>query len=201
MPQSQEDRRLRRTRRLLRRAMLDLLREKRYAALTVQDIIDRADVARSTFYTHYLDKEDLLVGQQGIFAGYGGRSVGREGDTPTVGSALSARRWFEHIQARQPILKVMAGDPARDLALKSLRDVLSRDYQTRLQSIRADETRPPLPTEIIVEYLVSTLLVLIQWWIDHDMPYPPARMDEIFQQLVTSGLFHDQTGHDPIVAG
>ncbi|MEM6707029.1 MAG: TetR/AcrR family transcriptional regulator, partial [Acidobacteriota bacterium] len=56
------DRRVTRTKRLLRQALMELVREKDYARITVQDILDRADVGRSTFYTHYRDKDDLLLG-------------------------------------------------------------------------------------------------------------------------------------------
>ncbi len=41
--------------------MIELLREKRYDAITVQDLLDRAGIGRSTFYTHYFDKEDVLA--------------------------------------------------------------------------------------------------------------------------------------------
>lgn len=55
------DRRVRRTKGLLQRALIELLLEKGYSRTTVQDILDRADVGRSTFYSHYRDKDDLLV--------------------------------------------------------------------------------------------------------------------------------------------
>src|SRR6476646_5226795 len=55
-----DDRRSRRTRRMLGEALVALMLEKRYDTITVQEIIDRANVGRSTFYAHYLDKEDLL---------------------------------------------------------------------------------------------------------------------------------------------
>jgi AcrR family transcriptional regulator len=54
------DRRVRRTQDLLRRALLSLIQEKGYDRITVQDILDRADIGRSTFYAHYRDKDDLL---------------------------------------------------------------------------------------------------------------------------------------------
>jgi AcrR family transcriptional regulator len=54
------DRRTQRTRHQLGRALVGLVEEKRFDDITVQDVIDRADVGRSTFYTHFRDKEDLL---------------------------------------------------------------------------------------------------------------------------------------------
>ncbi|MDT2006162.1 TetR family transcriptional regulator [Rhodococcus opacus] len=55
------DRRVRRTKGLLHQALIELLLEKGYTRTTVQDILDRADIGRSTFYSHYRDKDDLLV--------------------------------------------------------------------------------------------------------------------------------------------
>src|SRR6478672_13286337 len=56
------DRRPARTVSALRTALIELMLEKHYDTITVQDIIDRANVGRSTFYSHFRDKEDLLVG-------------------------------------------------------------------------------------------------------------------------------------------
>ncbi|MCK4727276.1 MAG: TetR/AcrR family transcriptional regulator, partial [Anaerolineales bacterium] len=55
------DRRVQRTRQLLRDALVSLILEKGYQKITIQDIIDRANVGRSTFYSHYRDKDDLLL--------------------------------------------------------------------------------------------------------------------------------------------
>src|SRR5215211_53883 len=58
-----EDRRSKRTRQLVSSALVDLMLEKQFDAITVQDILDRANVGRSTFYAHYTDKEDLLISE------------------------------------------------------------------------------------------------------------------------------------------
>jgi len=63
MPQATTDRRVRRTRQLLRDALMELTLERGYDRVTVQDILDKADVGRSTFYAHYRDKDDLLVSE------------------------------------------------------------------------------------------------------------------------------------------
>ncbi len=60
MSTASTDRRVRRTRELLRSALLSLIQEKGYDRITVQDILDRADIGRSTFYAHYRDKDDLF---------------------------------------------------------------------------------------------------------------------------------------------
>jgi AcrR family transcriptional regulator len=60
MKQEKQDRRSLRTRHLVSAAMLELMRGKRYDAITVQDLLDRSGIGRSTFYAHFFDKEDVL---------------------------------------------------------------------------------------------------------------------------------------------
>src|SRR5919198_534909 len=55
------DRRIQRTQQLLRSALMSLIQEKGFESLSVQDIIDRANVGRATFYAHFDNKEDLLA--------------------------------------------------------------------------------------------------------------------------------------------
>ncbi len=63
MTEKTPDRRVRRTRENLFSALSELMQEKRYNKITIQDIIDRADVGRSTFYAHFETKDDLLFFQ------------------------------------------------------------------------------------------------------------------------------------------
>src|SRR5437870_7897295 len=55
------DRRVQRTRELLHKALIDLISERGYGAITIQDIVDRANVGRTTFYLHYSSKDDLFM--------------------------------------------------------------------------------------------------------------------------------------------
>ena len=104
MEPEKKDRRTRKTRQLLRNTLLELLKEKRYEDISVQDIIERADVARSTFYVHYMDKDDLLTGRHGIFAENLGQQLTAHAGEHGA-SAFSSRTWFYHIEAQGDILK------------------------------------------------------------------------------------------------
>jgi AcrR family transcriptional regulator len=185
MDPEKKDRRARRTRQLLRNALLALLQEKRYEDISVQDIIERADVARSTFYVHYLDKDDLLTGNQGIFAENLGQQLmshARENHA----LIYSSRAWFYHIQAQVPILKVIAKDSAMDLAMKTLRGIIHRNVAEGMQAHPQMEVSVPI--SLILDYLTDTLMTLIQWWFKDGMKYTPEQMDEMFQQLVMPGV-------------
>src|SRR5215510_14602379 len=151
MDQEKKDRRTRKTRQLLRSTLLALLKEKHYEDISVQDIIERADVARSTFYVHYVDKDDLLTGRHGIFAeNLGQQMMAHSGENSTFVS--SSRAWFYHIQAQGPILKVIAKDSAMDLAMKTLRGIIHRSIEEGMQA-HAESENTSVPFSVIVDYL------------------------------------------------
>ncbi len=189
MEHEKEDRRIRRTRQLLRDTFVALLKVKRYEDISVRDIIERADVARSTYYVHFIDKEDLLVGKWGVFAS----NLDQHSDLMShedqeSRSILPTRGWFYHIQAQSHILKIIAKDPAIDLAMKTLHGIVYNDMQTRIQTRLPRDESAPIPSSLIIDYLADSLMTLIKWWVKHDMSYPPERMDEIFQQLVMTSV-------------
>ena len=191
MEHNQEDRRTRRTRQLLRDALLALLREKRYEDISVQDIIKRADVARSTFYVHYIDKDDLLVGKWGVFASNLGHHPELMAQEEKVShSIFPTRVWFQHIQAQEDILKIISRGSAMELAMKTLHGILRKDIQAKVQRHLPEDGL--IPSSLVIDYMTSSLMTTIEWWIKNDMSYPPRRMDEIFQQLVIPGVFFDK---------
>ena len=189
MEHQKQDRRIRRTHQLLRDAFVALLKEKRYEDVSVQDIIERADVARSTFYVHYLDKEDLLVGRWGVFASNLGVHADRLKHEESDGhSILSTLGWFRQIRAQEYLLKIIAKDPALDLAMKTLHGILLEDMQIRIQSHLPENGNGSIPSSLVIDYLAGSLMTLLKWWVKQGMSYPPERMDEIFQQLVMRGV-------------
>jgi AcrR family transcriptional regulator len=185
MEPEKKDRRTRKTRQILRGALLALLKEKRYEEISVQDIIERADVARSTFYVHYVDKDDLLTGSHGIFAeNLGEQMLAHAGES---GSAFSSRTWFYHIQAQGDILKVIAKDSAMELALKTLRGIIHTSVQDGMQA-HSQMKAASVPLPLVADYLADTLMTLIKYWFKDGMKYTPEQMDAMFQQLVMPGV-------------
>ena len=186
MEPEKKDRRTRKTRQLLRDTLLALLKEKRYEEISVQDIIERADVARSTFYVHYVDKDDLLTGRHGIFA----ENLGEQLHAHTAersASAFSSRTWFYHIQAQGDILKVIAKDSAMELAMKTLHGIIHDSVQNGMQAhTQTKDARVPL--SLMVDYLTDALMTLIKSWYKDGTKHTAEQMDEMFQQLVMPGV-------------
>nr|BBH94504.1 TetR family transcriptional regulator [Thermogemmatispora argillosa] len=172
------DRRVKRTQNLLAQALLALIAEKGYEAITIRDITERADIGYATFFRHYRDKDELLRDVADVVINelleiLFGQQTGSE---PTAVGQLIFRYVAEH----SAVVRVLLGSrgPA-----SLVQHVIQRGSENVL---RQNKPRPgsPVPAEIAAHHLVASSIALIQWWIEHDMPYPPERMGEIYRQLI-----------------
>lgn len=188
-----KDRRSARTERSLSEALVDLIKEKRFDEITVQEVIDRADVGRSTFYTHFRDKEDLF--QQDWERFLDGFAQHIDWDKAGQERFVPAVYLFSHLQEYQPFYKGLVRSQKKDAVFKSGTGHLSHRFQTALTAKFKGKPAPSLPIPILANYLATELFALLQWWLDHDMPYPPERMDEVFHELVTP-TFRKALGRD-----
>jgi len=183
------DRRVQRTRQLLHQALIALVLEKGYDKITVQNIIDRANLGRSTFYAHYLDKEDLLESGLGkLRQDLGQHLAGENGVEGSEWSLLPSLALFRHVGKHHHLYKAMIGGKGIDVVEKTIEDALIAHAQTHLEQLVATGGQPSVPPLVIVTYLVGALQALLTWWLDNDMPYPPEQMDEMFQQLTIPGI-------------
>jgi AcrR family transcriptional regulator len=137
------DRRSRRSRRLIVDALLALMLEKRFDRITVQEIIDRADVGRSTFYAQFRNKEDVLESELArVFSLLHEEHLAADQDPAE--HLLPSLKLFRHVQEMQPLypalVRGLASDPHYLAVHRSLRD------QAMQQLARAVGTNdPPCP--------------------------------------------------------
>jgi AcrR family transcriptional regulator len=191
VPQERIDRRVRRTRELLSKALTSLILEKGYERVTVQDICDRADVGRSTFYAHFQDKEELLLSgfddlkQQlrRAFADHEQQTAARE----TGSGSWAALAVIEHLAGYRAVSS-MLGRRGSAVAISRLRRILSELLRDHLQVQLGPATSTRVPMEVAVEFAVAALLGLIDWWLDHDRPYPPEQLEAMYQRLTEPGI-------------
>jgi AcrR family transcriptional regulator len=182
------DRRVRRTRELLRNALIAMILEKGYEHVTVQDIIDRADVGRSTFYAHFRDKEDLLVfGLEELRTAFQPKQQadGGGGKRRAASPTLAV---FEHFAGHRQVWKAMAGRRGAEVFIRYLHRFLSELVRAQLAA-RAPEEETRVPLDAVVEFAVNALVGLgVRWWIEHDLPYSPEEMDQLYRRLTEPGI-------------
>lgn len=186
MKQDKQDRRSQRTRQLVNSAMLALLLEKRYDAITVQDILDRAGIGRTTFYSHYFDKEDVHAAMMEEMLERMSQQLSKKHAGQGIIPSLEL---FQHSQQDQKRFHAMTGGPTAERMWETMQATLSKTIEQSLRSARNVKDPPPIPLKIMASYLAGAFLNLLKWWLRSGMPYTPEEMDKIFRELALPGVW------------
>ncbi|KAA6460320.1 TetR/AcrR family transcriptional regulator [Acidobacteria bacterium AB60] len=187
---SSPDRRIEKTRKLLHDALLSLLHEKSYDEIVVKEILDRANVGRSTFYTHFRDKDDLLAGGVRDLL-HSVHLAHRPSSAKTSEDMLwFSRPIFEHIYAHHRTSQLRIGRSGQIVLHQHLQRILAELISTRIKRDLRNRPRSGknLSPELLVHYLASTFTLVLNWWVDHDSTMPPAEADALFRFLVAPAL-------------
>jgi AcrR family transcriptional regulator len=184
------DRRVERTRRLIQQALVSLILEKRYDKITVQEIIDRANVGRSTFYAHFQDKEDVLASN---FANYEAQwDTQLEGADPTAdkGSShvLHSLEFFLHADEQYKFHQAMFEGGGAEVMIETGRQHMMVDIQNHLMDLLPEGEELAIPLTVIANFLAGSLLSVMVWWLKEKRPYSPEEINEMFQKLAMHGV-------------
>jgi AcrR family transcriptional regulator len=183
------DRRIIKTRRLLQDAMVSLLLEKGYDAITVQDLLDRANVGRSTFYAHYRDKEALLLSGFDEMVAHFQASV--VADPQAALSEESLKKVgllvFQHALENQKVFKALFGGDANGIVLNHARKYFSQLVRSHLENVLVGRA-PKIPLEVIVEFGMGALLSLLTWWLNQKTAYSAEQINQYYWGLVEPGV-------------
>ncbi|HZU70657.1 MAG TPA: TetR/AcrR family transcriptional regulator [Ktedonobacteraceae bacterium] len=172
-----QDRRVKRTQHLLAKALIDLTLEKGYDAVTIRDITDKADVGYATFFRHYHDKDALLqeVSEVVLAELKNLLPMGPGEDAVALGKTL-----FHYVQENNSIIRVLLSSRSSTPLMEHIIDIATDEVLN--QNIPLEGSA--VPSEVAAYHLVNSSIGLLQWWLEHDMPYPPERMGIIFHELV-----------------
>jgi AcrR family transcriptional regulator len=185
------DRRVARTQATLHHALISLILQKEYDAITIEEICETANVGRSTFYAHYTGKDDLH--RRGIENLRKVLADGRKND-PAHSSAAQAhglsfsRTFFEHAQERKQLFQALAGSRGGALALSTIRQIISDAVREELAAIAGTGSADVIPRELTVQYVVGAFMAVLTWWLDKGAKLPAQRIDTMFQQLALEGI-------------
>jgi AcrR family transcriptional regulator len=182
----QTDRRIHKTQALLREALASLIREKSYDSIAVKEILDRANVGRSTFYTHFSDKNELLVSAihdmlRSVHAAGLPSSANRHETLTSFSLPV-----FQYHDQHRHTGKDRMGTTGRAIVHEHLRRVLTdliadevgRDDRKQR---KADSRLPP---GLLVQYVASTFILVLNWWLETRSPLRPNEVNDLFRSLV-----------------
>ena len=189
MSSERTDRRVRRTRELLRSALLVLIQEKGYDRITIQDILDRADVGRSTFYAHYRDKDELLLsGFEDIRT-----ALDAERDAAETGAEKKAEflrpmlAVFQHVEGHRHFWGALTRKGGADLITrilrKSVHDLVREHFRSQFAGVK-----DPLQLEAAMQFVAGACMGLLIWWLDDDIPYSAEEIHSIFRRQANQGV-------------
>lgn len=180
------DARVRRTRDALGDALIALMQEKPFDTITVQDVLDRAHVSRSTFYAHYSDKDDLLMSDAEEFFEALSMALSAHGDKSE--RVFPVREFFSHLSDVQPFYKALVKSGKFQENMELARGHFARGIERRLAELPRSQSIPPNELPAIAFTQAGALLSLITWWLDRGMRESPAEMDQLFHRLVWNGV-------------
>lgn len=179
---NKNDRRSQRTRHLLGEALVELMSAKGYNAITVSDIIEHANVGRSTFYAHYRDKDNLLVSEFArvvdVLSLHSPRNAAGNLFFPSLGL-------FQHVGEQHKLYKALVWGSGTDLPFKYMQRLLSEKIE---QGLNESGRKFDIALPILANFLAGSFLTLLRWWMDNKMLYSAEQMDEIFQKLTMPGI-------------
>ena len=191
------DRRVQKTRKLLHEALISLILEKNYESIVVQEILDRANVGRSTFYTHFRDKDELLI------MGFSPlREIlhNAQMTTPAAATTVPANSYekvigfssamFEHVYEYRKVWRALVASSAGIIVRQHFQEMISDliRHQFKIEFHKRKRAGSKIPFELFVHFLASTFLSVMSWWLDSKKPLAPASINDIYRALVTPSL-------------
>jgi AcrR family transcriptional regulator len=180
------DRRVYRTRESLGDALVALMLEQPFDDITVQQVLDRARVGRSTFYTHYVDKNDLFMSDVDDFWTLMSSMLSRRGEKSE--RVAPVKEFFEHVsEARKFHLALVASGRVHEV-MQLGQGHLARGIEQRLREIPKASELNQKRRVALSQAFSGAFFSLLTWWMDQNgAAASPAEMDEMFHRMVWSG--------------
>jgi AcrR family transcriptional regulator len=174
-----------RTRRQLQDAMLALVLEKGFDSIVIQEITDRADVGRGTFYFHFSSKEDVLwsIVEDRIHLTERELAAGFDGTMPPQAEYYGYLNMFRHVEQNRDIYKLLVSSKGSQEIANRARQYLVKETEHDIETfgVYRDIGQPP---EITAQIVVGLLYTLIFWWLETPNEYSVQEMAAILYRTL-----------------
>lgn len=181
------DRRIARTRQVLEQALLALLHEKSYDAITIQDITDRANIGRTTFYLHFRGKDDLFLSSHmkgmtdfrfGIFS-----KAELLGDEPPA----NMEPIFAYLKDHRLVFDIMRRGKDAEIIMRAIQDNVARNLEASLLA-SFSESQSSIPFTMLANYIAGSQMSFMAWWVERRAPYSSKEMAQTFHRLQRAAI-------------
>lgn len=186
-----EDLRKKRTRKMILEAFINLVEEKGYEHVTVSDIASQAMINRATFYAHFKDKQDVYdyifkeaVAQFMIVLAP--VQLGRTNQLQLHAIEQIITHIFEKIQENRVFFKTVLNAHGNEQLRKQISQILRSTYANIFEQVEIREKDFIVPIDFIIEYMSSTFMASLHWWINQEISFSPKQMAQLIIKLVGS---------------
>lgn len=185
------DRRVQRTQQLLRGALFSLIQEKGFEVLSVQDIIDRANVGRATFYAHFDNKDDLLL------SGFDAlRATLRERQQEALSRGKSVEEqvlaftheMLRHVNEHRHLFRAMAGKRSGETVQAALYRVVRELLRDEVRAIITVNNAQAWMSDAIVEFIAGGLFGMLMWWLNSKTRLSIEDLNATFRRLAIPSI-------------
>lgn len=167
------DRRIAKSQEAIKKALIELMSEKSLDDITIQDISDRANVSRGTIYLHYLDKYDLLdklieeqIEKMGEICEATSTAEYKDANLP----------WFEYLEKNYFFFSTMLASKGAPSFRSKFQNFLIIEFKDEIDI--TNEKNQGLQDDILLQFIVTSYVGIVEWWIKNEMPKPPEVMAE-----------------------
>jgi AcrR family transcriptional regulator len=184
------DRRVQRTRELLQQALIALIRERGYDAVTIQDIVDRANVGRTTFYLHYTSKDDLFLHcHDAILSQFqlNPQTQFSRDALQSLGAPAGMVMAYRHLAEIRPLMAATLQGRDSSLILRRIRDRSAQELAGYLRTTFT-EADSATPFDLLAHYLAGAQLSLIHWWLEKRSPQTPEQLAQTVHRMQRAAL-------------
>jgi AcrR family transcriptional regulator len=167
------DRRIAKSQEAIKKAVIELMSEKNFDEITIQDISDRANVSRGTIYLHYLDKYDLLdklieehINEMREICESTSEMDFKDANLP----------WFEYLERNYLFFSTMLASKGAPSFRRQFLEFLTEEFKDEVDVTQGKNHG--LNEDVILQFIVTSYVGIVEWWITNGMPYPPHVMAE-----------------------
>lgn len=186
-----EDLRTKRTRKMILEAFINLVEEKGYEHVTVSDIANQAMINRATFYAHFKDKQDVYdyifkEAVEQFMMVLAPVQLGRTNQLQLHAIEQIITHIFEKIQENRAFFKTVLNAHGNEQLRKQISQILRSTYANIFDQVEIREKDFIVPIDFIIEYMSSTFMASLHWWINQEISFSPKQMAQLIIKLVGS---------------
>jgi AcrR family transcriptional regulator len=167
------DRRILKSQEAIKKAVIELMSEKNFDDITIQDISDRANVSRGTIYLHYVDKYDLLDKLIEEHINEMREMCESLADVEFTEANLP---WFEYLEKNYLFFSTMLASKGAPSFRSQFNEFLIEEFKNEVDVTKGKNHG--LNEDVILQFIVTSYVGIVEWWFKNGMPYPPRVMAE-----------------------